>query len=136
MHLQNPSFCNCVKDIQSVKQSTQQHFQISFLKLSNLCRKFLNSLALFMFPRVKTQFSLNQKNVLVKETIWKLPNYEKLEFPKMTHANRHTRISQMKHVTLYCSFHVSMSRCDDFGPCLTKNLLKSCMFSQKILFCQ
>ena len=35
-----------------------------------------------MFPLVKTQFSPSQKNILVLETHWQLPNHEKTEIPE------------------------------------------------------
>ena len=109
LHLQNPYFeffCNCAKNARRDNNNLKtkgrhvwkQHKKISFKKVSNLCRELLvlpkinfplNWQFCFMFPQVKTHFSLSQNNFFKVTTysIWQFPNYEKLESLKTTHPS-------------------------------------------------
>ena len=69
-------FCTCAKNGQSHKKcSSKARYEISTIKLvlkscQTLAKKLLHNLhfcTFFVFPQVKTQFSLSQNNILVIE---------------------------------------------------------------------
>ena len=89
-------FCKCAKYAQRHTKNVKQRSDIK--KSCKSCQTFAENyfmnlifpkIGTIVFPQVKTQFLLRQKNFLVIENMRKFPNYEKLEYHKMTHPSRH-----------------------------------------------
>ena len=91
VHLQIPYFsffCKWAKNAVNINfffnkgHIWRQHYQISFKKLSNLCKKLLDTFLCFCRSKHKSHSASWTFLVTFIWPIWQLPNYEKLESQK------------------------------------------------------
>ena len=108
-------FWKCANNVlrhKNVKTALSNYFK----KLSNLCRTLLHQINfflkgnIFLFPLVKTL--LNEPNELFStETLWQLPNYDRLEYKKITHpivqCTVHTYFSP--YCTVQCTMYIHIT---------------------------